>query len=258
MKQQIFKQERKNWDLNAQFYAKIADSPYQKFFDQKIWKNYNVVPGSPVLEIGAGAGNFAGFLENPFFTDFSPSMINIAKGRVRGKGVVCSAHQLPFKKGEFKAVFVNDTFHHLKGQSILKQSLKEIDRVTSKQAHLYLTDRAPNLAGNGSTLIFTFMKRVASKILGKRAGCGTETEPTFTSNDYKLLQKTWRFEKVVYWRTLPTYFLTVFTHQLAQLGNWNTCLKIQKNSLGLVKFLENYFAWPFFCTEVSIGAKKVE
>lgn len=250
-------QEKKSWDFNAQFYAKIADSPYQRFFDQKIWQNYDIIPQNPALEIGAGVGNFAKFLKNPFFTDFSPAMMNIAKKKIRGTGVICSAHQLPFKKGKFKTVFVNDTLHHLKGQNILKQSLKEIARVTKKDAHLCINDRAPNLIGNGSALFFTFLKRIMAKLVGKKPGCGTEAEPSFTKDDYQLLQKTWRFEKVIYWRTLSTYFLTVFTHQLAQLGNWKACFKVQKKTLGLVKFLEKYFAWSFFCTEVSIRCKKI-
>lgn len=257
MKSKVINKEKRDWNLNAQFYAKIADSPYQKFFDQKIWENYNVLPKSPVLEIGAGVGNFARFLKNPFFTDFSPTMIDIAKKKIKGKGVVCSAHQLPFEERKFKTVFINDTLHHLKGQGILKQSLKEINRVTHQQAYLCLTDRAPNLLGNSSALFFTFLKRIASKFLGQKPGCGTKTEPSFTKSDYEQLRKNWRFEKIVYWRTLLAYFLTVFTHQLAQLGNWDACFKIQQKTLGLVKFLEKHFAWPFFCTEVSIKAQKI-
>lgn len=256
METAIVNKEKKDWDLNAKFYAKIADSPYQKFFDQIIWKNYSLLPDSPVLEIGAGVGNFARFLKNPFFTDFSPTMIKIAQEKIKGKGIVCSAHQLPFKKGQFKTIFINDTLHHLKGQDILNQSLEEIKRVASKDTYLCLNDRAPNLSGNGSVKLFNFLKRIATKFLGERPGCGSGIEPSFTKNDYHLLQKNWEFEKIVYWRTLPTYFLTVLTHQLAAIGYLGAFLKTQEATLGLVQFLEKNCAWSWWCTEVSIRARK--
>ncbi len=256
MKKKVIDQEKRNWQLNAEFYTKIANSPYQQYFDQKILENYESEPKNPILEIGAGIGNFSRLLKKPVFTDFSPAMIEGAKKRAKGKGVVCSAHQLPFENREFKTVFVNDTFHHIKGQGLLEKSLKEIDRVTRKGSQLCLTDRAPNLLGNGSALFFTFFKKLVARFLGRRSGCGTEDEPAFTRRDYQLIERKWQFERIVYWRTLPTYFLTVFTHQLAQLGFWNACFKIQKITLGLIKLLEKYFSWPFFCTEVSIKATK--
>lgn len=256
MSKKIIDREKRNWQLNAEFYAKITDSPYQKYFDKKILENYEMKPKQPILEIGAGVGNFSRLLNNSIFTDFSSAMIEIAKKRVKGKGIVCSAHQLPFKNKEFNTIFVNDTFHHLKGQGLLKKSLKEIERVTRKDALLCFTDRAPNLLGNNSVLFFTFLKKFVARFGNKKSGCGTEDEQAFTKKNYQLIEKNWRFEKVVYWRTIFTYFLTVFTHQLAQLGYWQACFQIQAKTLGLIKFLEKHFAFPFFCTEMSIRAKK--
>lgn len=256
MNKKVIDREKKNWQLNAEFYARIADSPYQKYFDQKILENYGMKLKKPFLEIGAGVGNFSKLLDNPVFIDFSSAMIKMAKKRVKGKGVVCPAHQLPFKNKEFKTVFVNDTFHHLKGQNLLKESLEEIGRVTKEESYLCFTDRAPNFLGNGSALFFTFLKKIVARLIGKKSGCGTEDEPAFTKKEYQLIEKSWKPKRIVYWRTLPTYFFTVFTHQLAQLGFWNACFKIQRKTLSLIKFLERYFNWSFFCTEVSIKAAK--
>lgn len=251
-----FNEELEDWNINAEFYREDRDSPYQKIFEEIIWRNYDINKKlKPSIEIGCSSGQFSRFLDKPVVVDISPKMLEIAK-EYNGMPICCSADKMIFKNKEFQLIVVNNTFHHLKAQGILSKSIDEISRIARDDAYLCFTDRAPNLAGNGSVWFFNLIKKIIVKIFGRYVGCGSRNEPAFNKEDYELIKRYWDFQKIVYWRTLPTYILTVVTHVLSQIFGWKFSKNLQRRTTNIILFLENHLAWKFWCTEISINAKK--
>lgn len=257
LNQVILAEERRDWARNAQFYALDRHSPLQKFFEEKTFSNYQLTTSKwRVLELGAGSGQFARFFEKPVLVDLSPEMLALAQENQDCEIVEASAHKLPFAADSFDLVVVNNSLHHFKAAGILEESLEEVYRVLKPDGVFCVTDRAPNLAGNGSVYLLSALKKLLGRLVGASAGCASYNEPPFLLKDYAAIERIFVIEHQCYWRTLPTYALTVLSHHLGLNLNWEAAWRLQNSSLGLIKWLERKATWPFWCTELSLRAKK--
>lgn len=256
MNEEVFRQEQADWDLNSSFYELDMESPLQRYFEEKIFRNYEVAASGQALEVGCGTGQFSRFFKQPTLVDLSPAMLAIARKRFACETLCCSAHQLALADNSFDLVFVNNSLHHFKGEGLLEPSLAELVRVAKPQARICITDRAPTFAGNFSVTVFMVLKKALRGVRGRSPGCASYHEPPFTSADYALIERFVKVERKVYWRTLPTYFFTVVTHHLGGIFGWKFCWRLQKLALPFIRFLEDHAAWPIWCTELSLVGRK--
>lgn len=88
----------------------------------------------PLLDIGAGDGLITSLLQCVGIDDNEEA---VALAQEKGvKVVLGSAYELPFEKGDFKAIFMGDVIEHLETPDV---ALKEIVRVLEDGGYLYIT-----------------------------------------------------------------------------------------------------------------------
>jgi len=124
--------------------------------DQAIVENYlsKVAPGSSVLDIPAGTGRFIQFCLNRGLrytgVDISPDMLDVARTKVPAGATnvelrVADARALPFGDDAFDYAIIIKFIKWLPNLELLIDVLKEIKRVTRKEAFVQIkvTRRVP-------------------------------------------------------------------------------------------------------------------
>ncbi len=103
-----------------------------------------------VLDIGCGAGRHSLYLQRRGFTvtgvDTSPRMVELARARgVKDVRVADARARLPFRRGEFDTVILFGNNLGICGTPAkFRRMLRELARVTSKQARILGTTRMPS------------------------------------------------------------------------------------------------------------------
>ena len=117
-----------------EYYNKIAKG-YNELHKQEQLKKINIIkklikPKPLALDIGAGTG----ISSKPFKAIALDPSINMLK-QYKGIKIVAKAENLPFKDNTFNTIISVTALHH----SDIKKSLKEIKRVSKKDAKISIT-----------------------------------------------------------------------------------------------------------------------
>ena len=98
-----------------------------------ISENMELAPEDKVLEIGAGAGMIAQYLECDYTgSDYSLSLCEKHQQILGNRVVHCEANCLPFEDNSFDKVFAFSVFHYFDNHEYAKETLKEMERVAKK------------------------------------------------------------------------------------------------------------------------------
>ena len=98
-----------------------------------ISESIELTPGDKVLEVGAGAGMIAQYLECTYTgTDYSLSLCEKHRQILGNKVIHCEANSLPFEDNSFDKVFAFSVFHYFDNHEYAKQALEEMERVATR------------------------------------------------------------------------------------------------------------------------------
>ena len=90
----------------------------------------DIQPGDQVLEVGAGAGMIAQYLECIYTgCDYSESLCNKHRKILNNEVVCCEADKLPFANKSFDKVFSFSVFHYFPDHDYALRTIKEMERV---------------------------------------------------------------------------------------------------------------------------------
>lgn len=253
MNKEIFKQEIEDWNKNVDFYINENSMPFQEMIREEIYGFYGLSENDKVLEAGGGAIKIG---PNTIIMDFSPKMIEVAK-RINPsdrKIILGSVHQIPLENQTFDAIVVNGTFHHLKAQGLLEDSVKEFRRVLKPNGKICVFDRAYNFIPN----FFFYLRKPFKKIYSPKSQCSTRNETFFLENDIKdILGNGFKIEKRKYLVPLPLQLLIISTNIFQYLGGKKLAQKSQKLLMPIGKFLEKYLAFKPLCAEQCLVLRKI-
>lgn len=108
----------------------------------------SMITGNSVLEIGCGYGAFVNYMKQEYPSktiagiDLDEDSIKIAKDKYGIEVKPMSAYKMDFPGSSFETVVLRDTIHHFESSENLRQALREICRVSSRE--LIVFDPNPN------------------------------------------------------------------------------------------------------------------
>ena len=93
----------------------------------------NIQKSDRVLEVGAGAGMIAQYLDcNYVGTDYSKNMCDKHTDILGNKMFCCEANKLPFEDNQFDKVFAFSVFHYFPNQKYASEAAQEMLRVAKE------------------------------------------------------------------------------------------------------------------------------
>lgn len=254
MYKDIFEQEIKDWNKNAQFFANENLMPFQKIIRKEIYDFYDFRENEMILEAGGGVIKIK---DNMILVDFSPKMINRAKElnpEKADKCILASAHQLPFSDNTFDVIVANGLMHHLKVQGILEQSIKEFYRVLKPNGKICIFDRAFNLV----PVFFFYLRKPLKLIYKPKSQCSTSNEPHFLEKDLKeILKHSFKIEKRKFIVNVFFQILIIFTNVIQYIFRPQLAQKIQGKLYKTAEFIEKKLSYKILCAEQCVILRKI-
>ena len=245
MDNNIFKQEKEDWNGNAQFYANENLMPFQEeLVRKKIYDFYNLQETDKVLEAGGGIVKLSA---NTVLVDFSPKMIEAAKKiNPNNECILASVHKLPFADNSFDVIIANGLMHHIKVQGIFDDALEEFQRVLKNGGKLCIFDRTSNLIPK----ILFYLRQPTKLFYKPKSTCSTRNETPFLEDDIKkIINHGFTLEKRMYLINIFFQHMIIFTNIFQYLFGAKIAIKLQKFTLPLARFIENNFSFKPLCAE---------
>lgn len=184
MKENTFIQEKQNFfDRWARFYDITLTTIFYQTIHQRLLEYVTLPPSPFVLDLGCGTGKLLNRLADKFTDlkgiggDLSPEMLKKARlansHHPRLIFTQANAHNLPYGKNQFDAVFNTISFlHYLEPEKVFQ----EVARVLKPKGYFYLADYLGN--NQMRNIFFTpggirFYSKTAREKLGLQAGLKT-------------------------------------------------------------------------------------
>lgn len=264
MNQKVYRREQKDWAKNAEFYRTEAESPFKKMLCAEMQEKFLLTKKhQKILDLGAGAGDFANYLTKALGSkviccDFSQAMKKMASKKYPQLPYqIAPTTKLPFEAGSFDVVIAAGLLHHLKAQEILEESLAEIKRVLRPGGYFCYLDRSPAKIATLAESVFAFIKKIFVNIKGNYSSCSTSSETLLNKADIRMIASYFKSVNQQPAYCLPFKTLLVSSYFLLYTLGKPAFYAFQIVFFPFAWLFEKYLNFGFWETEYCGVSKKV-
>lgn len=226
LKTGVVAQERRDWDKNAAFYLREAESPLFRLLNSRKVRTFGLDrERAPlhILDFGAGTGFFSKQMISwghvPITLDMAVEMLRLGSASYDlPLPLQAVSPPLPFRNGSFDAVVANGVLHHCKAQHTLVETAREIRRVLKPGGLLLVYDRNGAFLGKHIHHFVLWIKQRLER--GWRfAGSASSHEPDFNDADLRsIMDVGFRIERRRFVSTVFTFMGIVASNTVEYAG----------------------------------------